>query len=80
MIADVILDAIFGAVDWLIGLFPANTLDLSGLAEGQQYLSWVGLMFDMNAIAAAVGVMMTVEIALIGVRLSLWIWKQGPGG
>ncbi len=75
MITDAILDVIFGVVDWMIGLFPANTLDLSGLAEGQQYLGWVGLMFDMGAIAAAVAVMMTVELALVTVRLSLWVWK-----
>ena len=75
MITDAILDVIFGVVDWVIGLFPVNTLDLSGLAEGQQYLTWVGLMFDMTAIAAAVSVMVTVEVALVTVRLSLFVWR-----
>lgn len=75
MITEALLDVIFGVIDWVIGLFPANSLDLSGLAEGQQYLGWVGLMFDMTAIAAAVSVMVTVELALVTVRLSLWVWK-----
>ena len=75
MITDAILDVIFGVVDWVIGLFPVNTLDLSGLAEGQQYLGWVGILFDMTAIAAAVSVMVTVELALVTVRLSLFVWR-----
>ena len=78
MIADAILNLVFGALSSLIGLLPTNTLDLSGLNAGAGYLYWVGIFINMTAVTSAVGVIVAGESAFLAVRVALWLWRLTP--
>jgi len=78
MIADAVLDVVFGVLASVVALFPTNTLDLSGISEGAGYMSWVGLFVDTSALAAALAVIVGGEAALVGVRFVLFIWRLTP--
>jgi hypothetical protein len=77
-IGDAILGVAFGGLTSIVGLLPNNTLDLSGITEGHSYLSWVGLIFDMPAIIAGVGIIVAGETALLGFRVAVFLWRLTP--
>jgi len=78
MIVDPILDLVFGVAQAVVDLLPESTLDLSGLSEGAGYLSWVGTLFDVSAIAAALAFIVAVEVSLAGLRVALFVWRLTP--
>ncbi len=78
MLIDKILDLVFGVVNAVVSLLPNNTLDLSGLNEGAQYLGWVGLFIDVPAFAGVVSTIAAVEAALLGFRVALFVWRLTP--
>jgi hypothetical protein len=73
MIADAVLDVVFGVVNWFVGLFPVNTLSLS--IGGGGYLAWVGEVVNLTALSGALAVIIAGETALFVVRGIRFVWR-----
>jgi len=78
VIADAILDWLFAGVEYLAGLLPTSSLDLSDLAALGAYTGWLGSIFDMSAIVGAVTVALAVEVSWVSIKLALFIWRLTP--
>jgi hypothetical protein len=74
MITDRLLDVVFGVVNWMVGLFPANTLELS-LGSGAGYLTWVGEVVNLGAFSWALGIIVAGESSLFVIRSVRFIWR-----
>lgn len=80
MIVTTIADWVLSAMTWVVGLLP-NTTTYPGLAipDGAlhgvgHYMSFVGLFVDMNALGTVVSVLCAYQIALLLIRLILWVY------
>jgi hypothetical protein len=73
VITDALLDVVFGVVNWFVGLFPANTLEIS--IGGGGYLAWVGEVVNLTALSGALAIIVVGETALFFVRGVRFIWR-----
>jgi hypothetical protein len=78
MITDAILDFVFDGASWLVGLLPTSTLDLSGMGAGAAYMAYVGEFVNPAPIATAAGFIVAAELAMVGLKVSLFIWRLTP--
>jgi len=78
VITDAILDLVFAGAEWLVGLLPTDTLDLSGLTSLTASMGWLDSVFDMGALVGAVSFALAAEVLFVGVRVALFVWRLTP--
>jgi len=78
VITDAILDVVFAGAEWLVGLLPTDTLDLSGLTSLTASMGWLDSVFDMGALVGAVSFALAAEVLFVGVRVALFVWRLTP--
>lgn len=78
MITDAILDVLFAGVEWLVGLLPTDTLDLSGLLALTSAMGWLDSVLDMGALVGAVTFALAAEGLFVSVKIALFVWRLTP--
>jgi len=78
VLADAILDVIFAGVEWLVGLLPTSSLDLSDLTELSEAIGWLGEFFDVGALAAVLAFVLGVEGTFAVIKGVLFVWRLTP--
>lgn len=72
MIIDSIINFAKNVVLWFIGLLP-DAQSLSS-PDWSQYLSNANLFVNMPLLLSIAGIFVTYEMAILGVRIVIWIW------
>jgi len=78
VITDAILDLVFAGAEWLVGLLPTDTLDLSGLTSLTASMGWLDSVFDMGALVGAVSFALAAEGVFVTIKVALFIWRLTP--
>jgi len=75
MIADAVLGVVFGAVTWVVNLFPENTVTFSLPAGAAGLMSWVGEVCNLTALGVACGIIVAGELSLAVFHTVRFIWR-----
>lgn len=75
-----LLDMFLKPIETIVRMFPAMPAETQGLWPEQmaQYLTWFGNIFDLDALTIMVSTIVTFEISLFAIRLTLKIYKLLP--
>ena len=83
MITDGLLGILFGAVNWLLNLFPDADLDLAGISQAWTYLADLNFFLPIMETTAAVAAVIALGPAFAVATLAQWLLVsviRGGGG
>jgi len=79
MLADVLLDWAFAPFEWIVGLLPTSSLDLSIPAGIPAVSALVASFIDVSAFAGAVVAILAAESFVVGFALLYLLYRKFPG-
>ena len=72
-------DGLCNILESIINIFPDIQENVVMLPEGfGEYVYWIGNIVDVDALAILIMTIVTYEIAMISVRITLFIWRLLP--
>jgi len=78
---DALLDWLMVVPEGFVGLLPTCASlgwDFTALGTLATYLGPIGMFTDLTTWGTVIGLMLTAEAALLGVRVALWAWRLTP--
>jgi len=76
---DSLLDFLFDQLNSIVLMFPEATETIQAMPEDiASYTYWVGNLINVDSLVVVVTIIVSYELAMIGVRIALFIYRLLP--